>query len=219
MLKALLGTKLGMTQVFDEAGARVPVTVLQVGPCAVTQVRTVEADGVAAVQIGYDEAKRKNTTQPAMGHFGKAGVAPRKLVRDVAPEGDEMPEPGQEFGVDMFEGTGFVDVCGTSKGKGTAGVMKRHGFGGSPETHGGRFGRRGGSIGTSASPSRVLKGKRMAGRMGTDRVTVRNLKVVKLIPEENLMLVQGSVPGPNGGYVMVRKAVLPPVKAAAGSED
>jgi large subunit ribosomal protein L3 len=130
-----------------------------------------------------------------------------------------MPEPGQDFGVEVFEGVGFVDICGTSKGKGTAGVMKRHGFGGAPETHGGRFGRRGGSIGTSATPSHVRKGKKMAGRMGMDRVTVRNLKVVKIITDDNLMLVQGSVPGPNGGYVMVRKAVLPPVKAAAGGDD
>jgi large subunit ribosomal protein L3 len=121
--------------------------------------------------------------------------------------------------VEVFEGVGFVDICGTSKGKGTAGVMKRHGFGGAPETHGGRFGRRGGSIGTSATPSHVRKGKKMAGRMGMDRVTVRNLKVVKIITDDNLMLVQGSVPGPNGGYVMVRKAVLPPVKAAAGGDD
>jgi large subunit ribosomal protein L3 len=208
-----------MTQVFDASGARVPVTILQVGPCAVTQVKTVESDGVAAVQIGYDDAKRKNATRPEQGHFAKAGVSARKVLRDVAPEGEELPEPGQEFGVDMFEGVDFVDVTGTSKGKGTAGVMKRHGFGGSPETHGGRFGRRGGSIGTSASPSRVLKGKKMAGRMGMDRVTVRNVRVVKLMPEDNLMLVRGSVPGPNGGYVMVRRAVLPPTKAAAGSND
>jgi large subunit ribosomal protein L3 len=217
MLKALLGTKMGMTQVFDEAGRRVPVTILQVGPCAVTQVKTAETDGVAAVQIGYDDRKRKNTIKPQQGHFAKAGVTPRQILRDVEPEGDELPELGQEFGVEVFDGVGFVDICGMSKGKGTAGVMKRHGFHGAPETHGGRFGRRGGSIGTSASPSRVLKGKKMAGRMGMDRVTVRNLAVVKRMPEENLMLVRGSVPGPNGGYVLIRKAVLPPVKAAAGS--
>jgi large subunit ribosomal protein L3 len=219
MLKALLGTKIGMTQIFDDAGRRVPVTILRLGPCAVTQVKTVETDGVAAVQIGYDEKKRKQVTNPGRGHFAKAGVTPRKVLRDVAPDGEELPEPGREFGVELFEGVDFVDVCGTSKGKGTAGVMKRHGFSGSPETHGGRFGRRGGSIGTSATPSHVRKGTRMSGRMGLDKVTVRNVRVVKLMPEDNLMLVRGSIPGPNGGYVMVRKAVLPPAKAAAGGED
>jgi len=205
MVKALLGKKIGMTQVFGEAGKRVPVTVLQVGPCMVTQIKTAETDSVAAVQIGFGERKRKHTTKPRLGHFENAGVSPKRLLRDVPPEGGEMPQPGQEIGVGIFEGTTRVDVIGLSKGRGFAGVVKRHHFRGSPETHGGRFGRRSGSIGSTTSPGRVFRGKRMPGHMGAARVTVRNLEVIKLDPERNLMLVKGSVAGYNGSYVLVRK--------------
>jgi len=207
MVKALIGKKLGMTQLFDEAGRRVPVTVLQVGPCAVTQVKTAETDNVPAVQLGFDERKRKNTARPLMGHFGKAGVSPRRVLRDVPPDGDQLPELGQELTVDIFQGVPRVDVTGVSKGRGFAGVVRRYRFRSSPETHGGRFGRHAGSIGSSASPGRVVKGRRMAGHMGAERVTVRNLEVVRIEPERNLMLVRGCVPGPNGGYLMVRKAL------------
>ena len=210
MVEALLGKKVGMSQVFDETGERVPVTVLRVGPCVVTQVKTAETDEAEAVQIGFEEAKEKNVPGPLKGHFRKAGVKPMRMLRDVPASGDEMPELGQELTVEVFGGTAYVDVEGTSKGRGFAGVVRRHGFSGSPKTHGGRFGRRGGSIGTSATPSRVLKGKKMAGQMGAERTTVRNLEVVKLIPEQDVMLVKGAVAGARGGYVLVRKAVRPP---------
>jgi large subunit ribosomal protein L3 len=219
MVKALLGRKIGMTQVFDEAGRRVPVTVLEVGPCVVTQVKTPATDGIAAVQIGFGERKRKNTPQPQTGHFEKAGTTPKRVLRDVPPDGDEMPEPGQELTVDVFGGVSHVDVTGTSKGRGFAGVVKRHGFSGAPATHGGRFGRRGGSIGTSAAPGRVLKGKKMAGHMGAERVTIRNLEVVEIDPERNLMLVKGSVTGANGSILLVRKAKSIEMRAAAAAQE
>jgi large subunit ribosomal protein L3 len=210
MVKTLIGKKVGMTQVFDDEGRLIPVTVLQVGPCAVTQVKSGENENAEAVQIGFDEAKPKNTPRPLMGHFRKAGVSPKKVLADVEPDGDEMPEAGQDLRVDVFEGVTHVDVQGVSKGRGFAGVVRRHGFSGAPETHGGRFGRRGGSIGTSATPSRVLKGKKMAGHMGAEKVTIRNLEVVRIDTEHNLMLVKGSVAGSNGSYVKVRKAARPP---------
>ncbi len=208
MVKALIGKKLGMTQVFDETGRRIPVTVLQVGPCAVTQVKSAETDRVAAVQIGFDERKRKNTPKPLLGHLEQAGGGLKRVLRDVAPEGDQMPDLGQQLTVGLFEDVKHVDVIGLSKGRGFAGLIKRHGFSGSPETHGGRFGRGPGSIGSNSSPGRVVKGKKMAGHMGAAPVTVRNLEVVEVDGERDLMLVKGSVPGGNGSYVMVRKAVL-----------
>ncbi len=212
MVKALIGKKLGMTQVFGDAGELIPVTVLQVGPCVVTQVKAAADGGVRAIQIGFEERKRKNTPKPLVEHFAKAGVTPRLMVRDVEPDGDDVPEPGQDLGVEQFEGVEYVDVTGTSKGRGFAGVVKRYGFKGAPKTHGGRFGRRTGSIGASASPGRVVKGKKMPGRMGAERVTVRNLQVVDTDSERNLLLVKGSVAGKKGGFVMVRKAVLEPAQ-------
>jgi len=214
MVKALLGKKIGMTQVFDPAGRRLPVTVLQVGPCTVTQVKTAETDCVPAVQIGFEERKRKNTPRPLEGHFAEAGTTPKRILRDVEPDGEEMPEPGQEVGLEAFEGVSHVDVTGVSKGRGFAGVVRRHGFSGAPKTHGGRFGRRTGSVGASSSPSHVWKGQRMAGHMGHEKVTIRNLEVVRLEPERHLMLVKGAVAGSKGGYVLVRKAVAPPRSAS-----
>ena len=210
MVKALIGKKIGMTQVFDESGTHVPVTVLQVGPCVVTQVKTEETDNVAAVQVGFMERKRKNTTKPLLGHFEKADATPKQILHDVPPEGDELPEPGQELGAEIFEDTEYVDVIGTSKGRGFAGVVRRHGFATAPKTHGGRFGRTGGAIGTSATPSRVIKGVKMPGQMGNEQVTMRNLQVVKIDADRSIVLVKGSVPGPKGGIIMVRKAVRPP---------
>ncbi|MFO8008586.1 MAG: 50S ribosomal protein L3 [Candidatus Brocadiia bacterium] len=210
MVQSLIGRKVGMTQVFDDEGRRVPVTVLQVGPCRVVQVKTAETDQADAVQIGFDERKPKNVNRPMSGHFASAGVPPQQVLRDVAVEPEDAPEPGQELRVDVFEGASHVDVTGVSKGRGFAGVVRRHGFSGAPATHGGRFGRGPGSIGTSATPARVLKGKKMAGHMGAEQVTVRNLEVVKLDTEHDLMLVKGAVPGSKGNYVMVRKAVMPP---------
>jgi len=210
MVKTLIGKKVGMTQVFDDEGRLIPVTVLQVGPCAVTQVKTGPKENAEAVQIGFDDAKAKNVSRPVMGHLRKAGVGPKKVLADVDPDGEQMPEPGQKLGVDIFEGVTHVDVQGVSKGSGFAGVVRRHGFSGAAKTHGAGFGRHGGSIGTSATPSRVVKGKKMPGHMGAEKVTVRNLEVVRIDTEHSLMLVKGSVAGSNGSYVKVRKAVRPP---------
>ncbi|MCD6415185.1 MAG: 50S ribosomal protein L3 [Planctomycetes bacterium] len=208
MVKMLIGEKKGMTQIFDDSGTLVPVTVLQVGPCVVTQVKTLAKDGTDAVQIGFGEAKPGNVNKPLRGHFAKAGVTARTVLKDVVPEGDQMPQLGDELRVgSVFDGVSHVDVIGISKGRGFAGVVRRHGFSGSPATHGGRFGRHGGSIGTSATPAHVLKGKKMAGHMGAERITVRNLEVVKLDADHDLLLVKGSVPGCKGGYVLVRKAL------------
>jgi len=219
MVKALLGKKIGMTQVFDEAGAVVPATVLQVGPCMVTQVKTPPADRVPGVQIGFDEARRKRVTRPLAGHFAAAGVSPQRILRDVQPDGDEMPALGQELREDIFDGVSKVDVVGLSKGRGTAGVVKRHGFGGQPETHGGRTRRIPGSIGSGTWPGRVWKGKKMAGHMGAARVTVRNLRVVRVDPERNLLIVKGAVPGHNGACVLVRKAVSLEQEAARAAQE
>ena len=208
MLKALLGKKIGMTQIYDEDGTLVPVTVLQIGPCFVVQIKN-DADGACtAVQIGYGERKRKNTPRPQLGHFNKAGVSPKRLLRDVAPEEGAQLEPGQSLGVEVFADTRTVDVVSTSKGRGFAGVIKRHGFHGGPASHGSKVHRHGGSIGAGTSPGRVIKGMKMPGQMGAERVTVRNLQVVKVEPEQNLLFVRGSVPGHQDGIVAIRKAVL-----------
>ncbi|MDP6106872.1 MAG: 50S ribosomal protein L3 [Candidatus Brocadiia bacterium] len=207
MVKALLGKKLGMTQVYGEDGTLVPVTVLGVGPCPVVQVKR-DVEGLCrAVQIGFDERKCKHTTKPMQGHFAKAGVSPLKILRDVAPEPDAEIEPGQVLTVDVFEGVALVDVTGTSKGRGFAGVMKRHGFRGGPASHGATTHRHGGSIGPGSSPGRVMKGRKMPGHMGDSQVTVRSLKVVKVDGERDLLLVRGAVPGSRGGWVLVRKAI------------
>jgi large subunit ribosomal protein L3 len=210
MVKALIGKKLGMTQVFDESGDFVPVTVLQVGPCVVTQVKSRQKDNTEAVQLGFEDRKAKRVGAALGGHFAKAGVRPKRVVRDVQAEGEGKLEVGQELRVDLFEGVDYVDVTGISKGRGFAGVVKRYGFSGAPKTHGGRFGRRTGSIGASTAPGRVVKGKGMAGQMGARRVTVRNLRVVGLDPARDIMLVRGAVAGSRGNYLLVRKAVLPP---------
>ncbi|MFP4175615.1 MAG: 50S ribosomal protein L3 [Planctomycetota bacterium] len=207
MVKALLGKKIGMTQVFDEDGTQVPVTVLQVGPCPVVQLKEGEEGVCTAVQIGYDERKRKNTPAPLLGHFDKAGVNPTKVLRDVEPEvdGEGDLEVGQKLDVSVFQDVDKVDVSGRSKGRGFAGVVKRHGFAGGPKTHGGKMDRRSGSIGPGTDPGHVIKGRRMAGHMGDEVVTTRNLEVVRVDAERNVLLVKGSVPGSNESYVMVRK--------------
>jgi len=214
MVKALLGKKVGMTQVFDAEGVRVPVTVLQVGPCFVVQLKCGTEGSCKAVQIGFGERKRKNTTRPLLGHFDKAGVEPRRVLRDVEPEEGAELEPGQSLGAGVFAQTAFVHITGTSKGRGFAGVMKRHGFAGGPASHGcSKRHRHPGSIGTNTDPGRVLKGRKMGGHMGVDRVTVRNLKVVKVDEARNLILVRGAVPGFNGSYLLVRKARAASAKA------
>lgn len=206
-VKGLLGTKLGMTQVWDEQNRLVPVTVIQAGPCVVTQVRTPEADGYAAVQLGFGAVKSKNVTKPAMGHFDKAGVTPRKHLVELRTSDAADYEAGQELDADVFAASDVVDVTGVSRGKGTAGVMKLHGFAGLRASHGvHRKHRAPGSIGGCATPGRVFKGMKMAGRMGVNRVTVQNLSVHSVDAERGLILVSGAVPGVNGGLVVLRSA-------------
>ena len=205
---ALLGTKLGMTQVWDEAGRLVPVTVVQVGTNVVTQVRTEETDGYSAVQIAHGPIDPRKVTQPLKGHFEKAGVTPRRHLVEVRTPDAGRYTLGQELTAETFTAGQEVDVVGTTKGKGTAGVMKRHGFAGVSASHGAhRNHRKPGSIGAAATPSRVFKGVRMAGRMGNARQTTQNLTVHAVDAERGLLLVKGAVPGPKNGVVVVRSAV------------
>ncbi|MFZ1284818.1 MAG: 50S ribosomal protein L3 [Propionicimonas sp.] len=206
-VKGLLGTKLGMTQVWNEQNQVVPVTVIQAGPCVVTQVRTPDVDGYAAVQLGFGAIRAKSVTKPAAGHFERAGVTPRKHLVELRTSDASTYTLGQELNADVFASGEIVDVTGVSKGKGTAGVMKRHGFSGLGAGHGvHRKHRSPGSIGASATPSHVFKGTRMAGRMGVEKVTVQNLTVHAVDTERGLILVKGSVPGPKGSLVVVRTA-------------
>ena len=204
---ALLGTKLGMTQVWDQDGHLVPVTVVQVGTNVVTQLRTPETDGYSAVQLAFGEIDPRKVIQPLKGHFEKAGTTPRRFVTEVRTSESDSYTVGQELRADAFEAGTVVDVIGTTKGKGTAGVMKRHGFSGVGASHGAhRNHRKAGSIGGASTPSRVFKGMRMAGRMGHDRQTTQNLTVHAVDATRGLLLVKGAVPGPKGGVVLVRSA-------------
>ncbi|MHB1064627.1 MAG: 50S ribosomal protein L3 [Georgenia sp.] len=206
-VKALLGTKLGMTQVWDESGRLVPVTVVKVGTNVVTQVRTPETDGYAAVQLAFGEIDPRKVTQPLKGHFGKAGVTPRRHVAEIRTGDAGAYTLGQELTAAVFATGQTVDVSGTTKGKGFAGVMKRHGFAGVSASHGShRNHRKPGSIGGASTPSRVFKGLRMAGRMGNDRQTTQNLTIQAVDAEQGILLVAGAVPGPKGGIVVVRNA-------------
>ena len=207
IVKGILGTKLGMTQLWDENNKVVPVTVIQAGPCVVTQVRTPEQDGYNAVQLGFGAVKAKKVTKPEAGHFAKADVTPRKHLIELRTADASEFTLGQELSAEVFADGEFVDVTGTSKGKGTAGVMKRHGFGGLSASHGvHRKHRSPGSIGGCATPGRVFKGVRMAGRMGNNKVTVQNLKIHAVDAERGLLLVRGAIPGNNGSLVVVRSA-------------
>ena len=207
-MTGILGTKLGMTQVFDENGQVVPVTVVQAGPCVVTAVRTPDNDGYSAVQIGFGEINPRKVTKPVAGLFEKAGVTPRRYIAEIRTEGASEYTLGQELTATLFEKGQRVDVTGKSKGKGTAGVMKRHGFKGLSSSHGTqRKHRSPGSIGACATPGRVFKGVRMAGRMGAERTTVQSLTVHAVDSDKNLILIKGAVPGPRGGLVVVRSAV------------
>ena len=207
MLTALMGTKVGMTQVFTETGTLVPVTVLEVGPCWVVQRKTTKTDGYEAVQLGYLPAKAHRLNKPEAGHLAKAGVNPVKHLQEFRIEADDAFEAKQEVGVDMFVEGERVDVTGTSKGKGFQGVVRRHGMAGGPASHGSMSHRRVGSIGASATPSRTIKGIRMPGQMGNKRSTIIGLEVVRVDAEKNLLLVKGGVPGPNGSLLVVRKTV------------
>jgi large subunit ribosomal protein L3 len=206
-MKGILGTKLGMTQVFDELNRIVPVTVVKAGPNVVTQVRTQEKDGYKAVQLAFGAVDPRKVNKPRTGHYDKAGVTPRRFLAELRTTDAETYEVGQEITAEVFAAGVEVDVTGTSKGKGYAGVMKRHGFKGQGASHGAQaVHRRPGSIGGCATPGRVFKGVRMAGRMGSDRVTTQNLTVHAVRAEDGLLLIKGAVPGPKGGLLFVRSA-------------
>ena len=214
MVGGILGKKVGMTQLFDSKGEVHPVTVIQAGPCVVTSLKSAARDGYDAVQIGLVEfVKESRLTKPAKGHLGKNNLPPVKFLREVPIVLDESGKDGAKVGdkilVEVFDGEKFVDVAGTSKGRGFAGVVKRHKFGGGPKSHGHMFQVQG-SIGASSFPSRVFPGQRMSGHMGAERITVRNLRILGIDKDENLLVVEGAVPGPRDGYVVVTKAKKPP---------
>jgi len=233
-LNGILGKKVGMTQLFDSKGEVRPVTILQAGPCVVTQLKTATRDGYAAAQIGLIEfVKESRLTQPMKGHLGKHSLPPVKFLREVGiiadavgaadqPAGSDGVKVGDKVLVDLFENEKFVDVLGTSKGRGFAGVVRRHGFAGGPAAHGHMFQVQG-SIGASSYPSRVFKGTRMSGHMGSESVTTRNLRVLGIDKEENLLVIEGAVPGPKDGYVLITRAKKPPRErrgfAGAGTVD
>jgi large subunit ribosomal protein L3 len=207
-IKGILGKKLGMTQIFDEENRVVPVTVVKAGPCVVTQVRTKDIDGYEAVQIAFGDIDPRKVKKPQAGHFKKAGVTPRRHVTEIRVEDASAYEVGQDITAELFADVTYVDVTGTSKGKGYAGAMKRHGFAGQGAAHGNQAAhRRVGGIGACATPGRVFKGTRMAGRMGNERVTLQNLKIARVDAESDLLLIKGAIPGINGGVVTVKTAV------------
>ena len=208
MQKGIIGKKIGMTQIFDEKGNVVPVTVIEAGPCVIAQKKTVENDGYAAVQMGFKDLKANKVTKPMKGHFAKGDVAPKKVLREFRFENTEAYNVGDLVKADVFAGGDHVDVSATSKGKGYAGVIKRWNFHRLKETHGsGPVARHGGSNGANSSPSRVFPGLKMAGQLGAEKVTVQNLAVVKVDAENNLIALTGAVPGPNGGIVVIRDSV------------
>ena len=209
--KGILGEKLGMTQIFDDARA-VPVTVIKAGPCFVAQVKSPESDGYSAVQLAFGDVREERLNKPTAGHYAKHGDKPGRFLVELRTDDAASYTPGQEIRADIFQPGDHADVVGVSRGKGFAGPMKRHGFGGLPSSHGTeRKHRSPGSIGGAATPSRVFKGTKMAGQLGNERVTVLNLQVVQADPERNLLLLRGAIPGPPGGLVMVKSSVKNPV--------
>lgn len=207
MKKAILTTKVGMTQIFNEDGVLTPVTVLQAGPCVVTQVKTEENDGYSAVQVGFVDKKEKGINKPQKGHFDKAGVAPKRFVREFRFENAEEYTVGQEIKADIFAAGDKIDATATSKGKGYAGGIKRHGLKSGPSAHGSKYHRHAGSNGMVSDPSKVFKGKKMPGQMGAERVTIQNLEIVKVDADQNIILVKGAVPGPKKSLVMLKESV------------
>ncbi len=203
----IIGRKIGMTQIFTEAGSVVPVTVVEAGPMFVTQIKTVETDGYNAIQVAFQDVKENRVNKPTKGHFAKAGVELKKYVREFRVENTSEFTVGQEIKADVIAEGIMVDVTGTSKGKGTAGTVKRWNQSTGPKTHGSKFHRAGGSLGASSYPGRVVKGMHMAGHMGNETSTVQNLEVVKVDADQNIILVKGAVPGPKGGIITVRKAI------------
>lgn len=207
MVKGIIGKKIGMTQIFDESGKVVPVTVVEAGPCPVVQKKTVEVDGYAAVQLGFAVQKQQRVSKPLKGHFAKADVAPQKVLKEFRFADTSAFEVGSVVKADVFAAGDKVDVIGTSKGKGTAGAIKRWNFSRLKETHGtGPVARHAGSLGACSDPSRVFKGKKLAGHLGAERVTVQNLDIVKVDAENNLIAIKGAIPGPKGGYVVIADA-------------
>ncbi len=208
MTKAIIGKKVGMTQIFDDKGRVVPVTVVEAGPCVVTQVKTTENDGYEAIQVGFGDQKPQRVNKPLTGHFKKGDVAPKRTLKEFRLEDISAYSVGDLIKADVFENGDKVDVTGTSKGKGYAGVIKRWNFHRLKETHGsGPVARHGGSLGAISDPSRVFPGHKMAGHMGVEKVTVQNLTVVKVDAENNLIAIKGAIPGPNGGTVVIRNSV------------
>jgi large subunit ribosomal protein L3 len=207
-MKGLIGKKVGMTQIFDESGSVIPVTVIEAGPCYVTQVRTAERDGYIAIQLGFNQTKPQRLTQGQLGHLRRNDLPALRVLREFRVKTGEVDvEEGQELKADVFEKGERVDVVGTSKGRGFAGTVKRHGFGRGPKTHGQSDRERSpGSIGAGSTPGRVIKGLRMGGRMGNDRITMENLEVIVVDPERNLLAVRGSIPGAKGGIVLIKPA-------------
>ena len=207
-MKSIMGKKIGMTQIFDENGVMIPVTVVEAGPVVVTQIKTEETDGYNAVQVGFGEVKEKHVNKPMKGHFAKAGVALTKHVKELRPEaGVENYSLAQEIKVDIFEVGEKIDVTGISKGKGFQGSIKRHGQSRGPETHGSHYHRAPGSMGSASDPSKVRKGKKLPGHMGHTRVTIQNLEVARVDAEKNLILIKGAIPGPKKGLVVIKTAV------------
>jgi large subunit ribosomal protein L3 len=205
-MSGLIGIKVGMSSIFTESGQQVPCTIIKAGPCVVTQIKTIEKDGYKALQLAYGETKEKNTNNPQLGHFKKAGVSPKHKLVEFK-DFEKEYQLGDSVGVEIFEKGEYIEIAGTSKGKGFQGVVKRHGFAGvGGQTHGQHNRLRApGSLGASSFPSRVFKGMRMAGRTGGARVKVENLEVVRVVPEENLLVIKGSVPGARGSYVVIEK--------------
>lgn len=207
-MKSIMGKKIGMTQIFDENGVMIPVTVVEAGPVVVTQIKTEETDGYNAVQVGFGEVKEKHVNKPMKGHFAKAGVALKKHVKELRPEdGVENYSLAQEIKVDIFEVGEKIDVTGISKGKGFQGSIKRHGQSRGPETHGSHYHRAPGSMGSASDSSKVRKGKKLPGHMGHTRVTIQNLEVARVDAEKNLILIKGAIPGPKKGLVVIKTAV------------
>ncbi|MDO4721166.1 MAG: 50S ribosomal protein L3 [Peptostreptococcaceae bacterium] len=206
-MKAVLGKKIGMTQVFSEDGRLIPVTVVEAGPMVVTQLKTKESDGYEAVQVAYGEVKEKKVNKPRRGHFAKAGVGFKKFVREFRAADPSAYALAQEIKVDVFEAGEKVDAIGTSKGKGFQGTIKRHNQSRGPMSHGSRYHRGPGSMGAASDPSRVFKGKKLPGHMGAKRVTIQNLEIVRVDAEKNLLLIKGAIPGPKKGLVVIRAAV------------
>ena len=214
MINGLIGKKIGMTEIFLDDGTVIVSTVIEVGPCFVIQKKSTDKDGYESVQIGFEEVKPQRVTKPMLGHFKKAGVPPLRHIAEFDPDGEEY-NPGDTVAASIFNEGDIVDVVGTSKGKGFSGTMKRHNFAGQPASHGGMAHRRPGSIGQASYPAKVWKGIKMPGRLGNERVTVRNVSVYKVDAENNLIIVKGSVPGPKGGLLMIKRSTKGSVESAA----